>query len=905
MFRRGRSSEDFAAEIRAHLELESDALREDGLNDVDARRQARVAFGNLQRAEESFRLRRRTEWLGALGRDLRYGARGLLRNRAFTVVTVLTLGIAIGANTAVFSMLDQALLRGLPVADPGNLVVLNFAGTHPGHFHSEGGSSPGHTYEFSYPMFRDLRAKNTVLSGLIATASSSAGVAWENHAESEVVEMVSGNYFETLGVRPAVGGLLVDADETVAGASPVVVLNFDYWKTHLDRAPVVGRTLVINGTPFAIKGVAQPGFQSMVWGRQPAVYVPLTMQAVVEPELLYLRDRKSYWIEVMGRLRQGVDATQAAASMNQLFLALRASEFPELQDQSGMEREGFLKGAALHLDAGAKGFSPLRDDVHTPLTIVMGMALLVIAMAVVNTASLLLVRAAARVREFSVRYALGATGRQVLRQLLVEGMLLGFLGALIGLALAPRTLALLIRWMQGRSPHEPPFAATLDWRVMAFAMGTTLAASLLFSLAPAVQLWNPQLVQALRLAGNGINSSMKLRRSCVALQIAFSLILMIAAGLFVRTIQNLRRVDPGYPTERLLEFDLAPEMAGYATSDVPALEERALDAVAALPGVKSVGATNDPDLANDSRGGDVVVSGYTPKPDEDLDVELPWVSSGYLETLGVPLVAGRYFTNSDTPSSTQVAIVNQSFVRHFFANERAALGQRVSRPQRGHVNRVRPAMDAVIVGVVRDAKHENLRDAPVPTCYSLFTQAERATGLRFYVRTWQAPDQTAMAVRAAIANLDRKLIVAHLGTLTDEIDDSILAERTIALLASVFGALATALAGIGLYGILAYSIAQRTREIGIRMALGARRSRVVGLIVREVLALAGAAIAITVPVALLAAHGVESQLFGVSIADPWVYGGGILMIGLVAGVAGFLPARRAASVDPVDALRAE
>jgi predicted permease len=293
----------------------------------------------------------------------------------------------------------------------------------------------------------------------------------------------------------------------------------------------------------------------------------------------------------------------------------------------------------------------------------------------------------------------------------------------------------------------------------------------------------------------------------------------------------------------------------------------------------------------------VVVSGYTPKPDEEFDIELPWVSSGYLQTLGVPLVAGRYFAVSDTATATKVAIVNESFVRHYFANVNAALGQHVSRPKH--------STDAIIVGVVRDVKHQNVREAPVPTCYIPLAQGDKPTGLRFYVRTWQAPDAAANSIRTAIANIDSKLIVSHLSTMTEEIDDSILQERTIALLASAFGVLAAVLAGIGLYGILAYSIAQRTREIGIRMALGARRGTVVSLIVREVLMLAGSAVLVTIPLAIAGSAAVRSQLFGVSIADPLIYGAGILVIGVVATLAGFIPAQRAASVNPTEALRGE
>jgi putative ABC transport system permease protein len=895
----GKRRAEVDEELQFHLERETEANVAAGMPATEAQRRAAIAFGSRERAREECREARPSWGIEAIGRDVRYALRGLWHNPGFAIVAVLTLALAIGANTTIFSLLDQALIRALPVKDPQQLVVLSFAGDADGHTESSGGNSPGHRHEFSYPMYRDLRDQNKGFSGLIAAAPVTAGVTWNNRAESVSAELVSGNYFDVLGVLPAAGKLLGVSDETAPGANPVVVLSFDYWKTHLAEAPVVGKTLLVNGTPFTISGVAAPGFHSMVWGNLPSIYVPITEQKVLEPQWDFLADHSSYWIDLVGRLRPSVTTTQASAEMNSLFTSLRTAEFAGLHDQSAKAQKGFITNAHLNLEAGARGFSPLRDDVQMPLMVIMGMVLLVIGMAIVNVASLMLVRAATRTREFSVRFALGATNGQILRQLLAEGLLLGLAGAVSGLLLAPEALRVLIRWISTGAGGQQAFSPTLDWRVLLFAIVTMLGASVLFSLAPAAQFWNPKLADAMRQqTGTVGGTSLKFRRTCVALQVGFSLLLIVAAGLFVRTIANLRNVNVGFATDHLLTFNLNPTLAGYPTAGVAPVELRALDAIAGLPGIRSVGATDDADLRGDDITGDVTVSGYTPPPNDDYNVELPWVSDGYLQTLGVSLTAGRYFNTGDTATSQKVAIVNESFAKHFFGSDAAALGHHVSRPRR-------PATDAMIVGVVRDVKHSSVRDPSSPTDYTLFAQAERPTGLTFYLRTWQDPKAALGELRTAIANIDSKLIVGNVRTMSQEIDEDILPVRVIASLAAAFGVLAALLAGIGLYGILAYSTAQRTREIGIRMALGARRSTVVGLVVREVLVLAGVAVAVTIPVALLATQAIHSQLFGISSDDPGVYGAGILMIAVVAVSAGIIPARRAASVDPARALRTE
>jgi putative ABC transport system permease protein len=836
--------------------------------------------------------------MARLTSDVRFALRQVLRSPGFAITAVVTLALAIGANTAIFTLLNQALLRALPVKDPSQLVVLSYSGSREGHKESQGGDSPGHDHYFSYPMYRDLRDNNQVFSGLAAAALANAGVSWNNHAEQLPLELVSGNYFQTLGVQAAAGRLLLPSDETAEKANSVAVLSFDYWNSHLAQAPVVGKTMLINGLPFSIVGITSPGFHSMVWGRRPDLYVPITMQTVIEPEWSFLSDHNSYWLNLVGRLHPGETAPQAMAAVNPLWASLRTREFPLLHNQTPKSRQDFISQTHLNLDSGAKGFSPFRDDLRTPLLIMMGMVMLVMAMAVVNVASLLLVRAASRVREFSMRFALGASNWQVFRQLLAEGLLLGLSSAALGLIIAPRALAVLITWMAGRN-QDSAFSATLDWRVLVFTVAAALIASLLFSLAPALQYWNPRLAESLKQqTGTGSGGALQFRRTCVALQIGFSLLLIVGAGLFVRTIQNLRNVNPGFATDHLLTFGLTPEYAGYSPDQIAPLEQRALASLAALPGVRSVGATNDADLAGNGITGDVKASDSNAPADEDYNVELPWVSDHYLQTLGIPLIAGRYFSPADSPTATKVTIVNETFARHYYGAAQNALGHHVTHGRHAET-------DSMIVGVVRDAQHASVREPVLATAYRPFVQAEKSTGLTFYVRTWQPPDTAAAGIRAAIANLDTKLIVNDLTTLSTQIDDTISSERTIAFLASAFGLLATLLAGLGLYGILAYSTAQRTREIGIRMALGALRWTVVRLILREILVLTGIAIAVTIPISIVATRTLRSQLFSVSSTDVNIYAVAITIVVFVAALAALIPARRAASVDPMRALRTE
>lgn len=837
----------------------------------------------------------------SLAQDLRYALRQLRRSPIFTVAAALTLAIGIGANAAIFSLFYQALLRSLPVPHPEQLVQLRFAGDAPGHTHSEGGDEPGARAYFSYPMYRDLRDRCSVFSGLIASASAQIGFTWNRRSELLPAEIVSGNYFSVLGVKPALGRLLRPDDDLHKDGDPIAVLSYSYWTGHLGSDPkILNQTVGINGTPFLVVGVAAKGFSSATWGTSPDLYVPMSMKREITPSWDDLEDRRGQWLNIVGRLKPGVTRVRAEAIVNPVWYSIRAEEFKQLKSQTAHERKIFLGETRLKLFDGEKGFSPMRAEMQTPMLIMMGMVVLLLLMACVNIASLLLVRAAARVREFSMRYALGASRFRVLRQLLLEGLLLGFSGASLGLLLAPQALQVLLAWISsGTGPNS--LSASLDPAVLECALAVTLVVSVLFSLAPAAQFWNPDLLETMRRHGSTTGGgSLMFRRTCVVLQIGLSLVFLVGAGLFVRTIRNLREVQTGIEIDRLITFTIDPQFSGYPQQQAEAVRRRVLESVKALPGVRSVAATSDPELANDDTSGDVVIAGYNPKENEDMDVELPFITSGYFSTLGIPLVAGREFSQADSATSEKTAIVNQSFAVHYFGSARNALGRFVGR---------RDKPDMTIVGVVADSRHTSPRDPAQRTLFrpaaQIGTDPGSPSGFAFYVRTSMPPDAAMNEVRQAIHQGDSKLVIDNLRTMDAQVDDTLTPERVIARLALSFGIIATFLAAIGLYGVLAYVTAQRTREVGIRMAVGARPLAIAKLVLSEVLFLTGFSLALAIPASLLLGRTLSSQLFNVSSADAFTYVGAISAVTVVALIAAALPAHRAATVDPVQALRAE
>jgi putative ABC transport system permease protein len=835
--------------------------------------------------------------------DIRYALRQFRNNPGFTLTAVLTLALGIGANTAIFTLLDQALLRSLPVNDPAHLVLLRFTGIDTGHLHDYGGEQNDY---YSYLMYRDLRDKNTVFSGLIATTRADAGVLWNNSPAIARTELVSGNYFDVLGVHAAAGRLFVQADDLQPEASPLVVLSYGYWQRRFGSDnQIIGQSVLVNGHPFTVIGVAAPSFQSVQMGYLPDIFVPITMKKSIIPDEDDLLNRRSRWLNIVGRLKPGITLAQAQSGIDPLWHALRADEMSQMSHHSDRFQAQFLTNSHLTLLDGAKGFSPLRNDVRTPLLVLMGMVGLVVLMACANVASLLLVRAAGRVREMSVRYALGAERGRVVRQLLTEGLLLGLMGGALGIALAPMVSSLLQRGIISSSDETAPFSNHPDPRILLFNFGLAFVVSLLFSLAPVLQFWRPNLMPALKQqTTTAAGSSTRLRSIFACVQIGLSLVLLFGAGLFARTLFNLKKTDVGFTTDHLVVFTLDPSLAGYELPQIPGLYKRVLSSLTQIPGVTSAAATTDPELMGENTGLNVTIAGYTAKEEEDMDIEKEVVSPGYFSTLGMTLIAGRGIGDQDGPDAARVAVVNEAFAKHWFGGTTNAIGHQF------HDGGGSPPKDTqlhwlTIVGVVKDAKHSGIREEVRKTAFYSYLQEPPTRGIAFYVRTQQSPDATIAEIRQTMQHLDPKLVPDSLKTMDTQISEDLNSERTMSLLSISFGVLAALLAAIGLYGMLAFATAQRTREIGIRMALGSTRTGIVKLVLAGVGKLLAISLIIAVPAALLLSRLVKSQLFGVSAHDPLVMFGATIVVVAAALFAAALPSRRASSIDPSTTLRYE
>ena len=834
--------------------------------------------------------------------DVRYALRQLRKSPGFALTVIITLALGIGANTAVFTLFDQALLRMLPVERPTELVRFEWSGAFSGSMSSFGGDG---TNYFSYPMYKDLRDQNQVFTGVLAADRAQVGISWRNQAENQDAEIVSGNYFQILGLRPAAGRLIEPRDDTAKNASPVIVLSYNYWRTQFGGSrEVLGQTILVNGHSFSIIGVAPESFISAIGGYRPAVFVPVTMEEEVIPWRAPLNDltnHQSVWLTLVARLKPGVTREQAEASLNPLWHSLRAYELTLYKSKSEHFRKNFLDVTHIKVLDDSKGFSPNRADLEKPLIILMSMGGLLVVLCAINVATLLLLRAAGRAREMSMRYALGASRSRIVSQLFVEGCLLGLAGAAAGLLIAPVVARTLVRVMTNSDPGTEPYSATVDPRILFFALLVSLLATLVFSVAPVFHFLRPDLANALRQnAGTASKKSQLFRKLAVGVQIALSVLLLGGAGLFVRTLDNLRRGDVGFQTSNLAGFSLDPASSGYGEDRTPQIVTSALDSLRRIPGVVSVAATTDPELVGDTETSNFSVQGYKPSEDEHMNFEQPRVTPGYFATLHQPMLVGREFTHSDVMDQPRVAIVNLAFAKRFYGSAQNAIGRQISQ---GGGNDVK--FDTTIVGVVGNIKHADLRTELGGAVYLPYKQQKHPGGVVVYLRTAPPPESLLPAIRQSIHQLDPTLVVDSLRTMETQVDRIASEERALAFLAIGFAVLALLMAGVGLYGVLAYSTEQRTREIGVRLALGAPRSGVVLLVVREMALIAAVATAVALPSVVALARLFRSQLYSVSTFDPLTLAGAVMFTGIMLAVAAAVPARRAAAVEPMQALRIE
>jgi len=833
--------------------------------------------------------------MDTLLQDVRYGVRMLLKSPAFTVVAVLMLALGIGANTAIFSLTYQVLLRALPVRNPEQLVVLRSPGDKPGHTSSDGDDAAS----FSYPLYKDLRDRNPAFSGLLARFGVALSVAGQGSTERAVGELVSGNYFQVLGVTPALGRVFSLQDETAPGANPVAVLSYGYWTRHFGRDPaILNKQLTVNGTLLTVVGVARPAFTGVQLGAFTDVFIPITMKPQMTPNWNGLEDPKDHWVAILGRLKPGFSRPRAQVALQPVYHALLQSELP-LMKLSAESQRRFLSRPLL-LETGSNGRPILQADARQPLIMLTLMVGLVLLITCANMASLLVARGEARQREIAVRLAVGAARWRLVRQLFTENLLLALLGGAAGLLVASWTLAILVQAM-----HEGVGAlgleSRLDPRVLGFAMGLSLLTAVVFGLAPALRATRTDLHSTLKNLGGSLShhlSSVRLRKALIVGQVALTAVLLTAAGLFTRSLLNLKNTNLGLRTDHVVEFTIAPELNRYSPPRAIAFVDRLRQSIATLPGVTSVSAASIPILSNSDWGSSVTIEGYTARENEDMHVWRNDVGPNYFATMKTPLLSGREFRDSDNAGTAKVAIVNATFLRRFLPG-RNPLGLHI----RTGPGNAKPNVE--IVGVVKDSKHSDPRDPIRPFVYEPYTQDPTFGRATLYVRT--VGDLSAMnaTLRKTVQSLDPNLPVYDLETLVEQVDDTVFADRLLTFLSLCLGLLAAALAAIGLYGVMTYVVTRRTREIGIRMALGATRESIAGLILREAVRLAAVGVVIGLVAAFAVDRLVASLLYGVGAADPLVFAVAVLLLALVALVAGGLPARRAAGVDPVVALRYE
>ncbi len=829
---------------------------------------------------------------------LKTAIRSLTKTPFVSAIAILSLALGIGANAAIFSLFEEMLLRPLPVSDPGRLVNLAAPGPKPG---SQSCNMAGDCDAvFSYLMFRDLEEAQTSLTGIAAHVQFGANLAYSGQTENGGGMLVSGSYFPVLGIQAAAGRLIGTSDDTTIGGHFLAVLSYDYWETHLGSDPdVVNGTIVINGQPMTVIGVAAEGFKGTTLGVPPDVFVPLTMRGLMLPGWEGFDNRRSYWAYLFGRLKPQVSLEQARAELSTLYQGIvNGVEAPLQEGMSDQTMERF-RAKEIVVEEGPKGQSQLHTEARTPLALLLSITGLVLLIACANIANLLLARGAHRAPEIAMRASLGASRAQLLGQFLLESCLLAVLGGVASLFVASWTLG----FIGSILPPEAQATVTVQLSppVFLFAGALSLATGFLFGFYPALHSTRADLVTILKANSGqpaGARSAARFRASLVTAQIALSMALLASAGLFIKSLANVSRIDLGLNPENVVTFAISPELNGYEFDRAKDLFQRAEAELAAIPGVSSVSNALVPVLSGSNWGTDVSVEGFESGPDTDANSRMNIVGPDYFKTLGMRLMAGREFTTADVGDQPTVAIINEAFARKFGLDARDAVGRGMARNRSGN-------LDIDIVGVVEDAKYSEVRDEVPPLFFTPYRQYQEIGAMTFYLRTAVEPTSVMQAVRQVIGGLDPNLPLEELKTLEQQVRENVFLDRMISTLSSAFAVLATLLAAIGLYGVLAYSVAQRTREIGLRMALGAGATAVRGMILRQVgkMMVVGGVVGILAALAL--GRGAQSLLFEMGGNDPVVVTVAAILLTLVAFSAGYIPALRASKVDPMQALRYE
>jgi len=828
-------------------------------------------------------------------RHLTLAFRTLFKTPFVTAVAVLSLALGIGANAAIFSLFDQILLRPLPAPDPDRLVNLAAPGLKPGS--QSCGQAGNCDVVFSYPMFRDLERTQTVFTGLAAHLAFGVSLSYRDQPTTGDGMYVSGSYFPTLGLRPALGRLLAPADDQRIGTNFVAVLGYGYWQSHFGSDPgVLGRPLRVNGQALTIVGVAPRDFQGTTLGVRPLVFVPISMRGVLEPGFRGFENRQSYWAYVFGRLKTGVSLSQASAALNAVYHPIVTDVEAPLQKGISDQQMTQFRAKQVVLTPGRRGQSSMHRDARAPLVMLFGVTGIVLLIACANIANLLLARGAGRAMEMGVRLALGARRRQLIVQLLTESVLLASLGALAGLIVANWTLTGIAAILPPDVDETLRFA--LQPVVLIFAAALALGTGIVFGMFPAWHSTRTELVTAIRAnAGQitGARSAARFRTSLVTVQIALATTLLIAAGLFIKSLANVTRVDLGLHVDNVVTFSTAPERIGYDSTRALSLYDRIENAVRAIPEVNGVTSSVIPLLAGNNWGSDVNVQGFPSGPDVDKNARFNEVGAGYFATLGVQLRAGREFTPADHRGAPRVAVVNQAFAKKFNLNQ-GAVGTFMS---------VGPGpLNIQIVGVVPDVKYSDVKRAVPAMFYTPWRQDTHVGTMSFYVRS-PSPEALLRALPAVLKQIDPGLPMQGLKTMPQQIRENVVEDRLVGIVSASFAVLATLLAAVGLYGVLAYTVAQRTREIGVRIALGADTRRVRTMVLREMSGMMLVGSGIGFAGALGLGRAARSLLYGIEGHDPVVFMFAAALLMLVALGAGYVPARRASLVDPVQALHYE